>query len=457
MPGSVLEIEKENYGPDREEHRQLHCYSICAKRYALYNLDEHGQPTLRCITDGNENDEPADSDEPADALTELRKHSEHGLGHLLNPTNPESECRDWIAQLWQHIIRTDAHSQAEHDTCPPETQPRGRARQPARERAGEPEWLDRPALTRITITSPRLLKPFEHRSRKQPSSKRSRKRPAADRIRPYNFVLIAHVHEPGLPGLTRALPACRPLRVGPAQVAPVALDQRLRARHAATDRPRRTDTGEQSRPRSTARSSSKTYRTVLDDYRTHPEAKSLGSDGRPCDRATVGLLSRRPVKAAAIHYIGKESNKIEEAMSGLGADLDDVLTEYRDPGQDPLWRLAVEALQTLPVEQVAAGAGVSERTVKRARAGQSIGGTVRAKLTEHAVRHAGAWLRAKGIRSPAGPESLLAIYLGRQNPPVYEPRLCACGCGRPVKRGRRGPAAKWHSDACRKRAARRAA
>lgn len=79
----------------------------------------------------------------------------------------------------------------------------------------------------------------------------------------------------------------------------------------------------------------KTYRDVLAEYQTHPETKSLGPDGQPCDRATVGLLSRRPVKVAAIHYIGKESNKIEEATSGLVTDLDDVLTEYFDPERDP--------------------------------------------------------------------------------------------------------------------------
>lgn len=31
-------------------------------------------------------------------------------------------------------------------------------------------------------------------------------------------------------------------------------------------------------------------------------------------------------------------------------------------------------------------------------------------------------------------------------------RLCACG--QPIARGRRGPASKWHIDACRKRAER---
>jgi hypothetical protein len=132
----------------------------------------------------------------------------------------------------------------------------------------------------------------------------------------------------------------------------------------------------------------KTYRTVLDDYRTHPESKSLGPDGTPCDRQTVGLLTRRPVKLAAVHYIGKESNKIEEALSGLVADQDDELTEYREPGSDPLWQLAVRVLRELPVAQTAAGAGVSERTVQRARAGQTLRKAARTKLTDHAVKHA---------------------------------------------------------------------
>lgn len=41
----------------------------------------------------------------------------------------------------------------------------------------------------------------------------------------------------------------------------------------------------------------KTYRTVLGDYRTRLEAKSLTPDGRLCRPATKGLLQRRPVTA----------------------------------------------------------------------------------------------------------------------------------------------------------------
>jgi hypothetical protein len=40
----------------------------------------------------------------------------------------------------------------------------------------------------------------------------------------------------------------------------------------------------------------------------HPEAKSLGPDGKPCDYGTPGLLQRRPIKASSFHFIGKEGS-----------------------------------------------------------------------------------------------------------------------------------------------------
>jgi hypothetical protein len=308
----------------------------------------------------------------------------------------------------------------------------------------EPKWLDRPALTRTTITSPRLLKPFDGYNRK---------RRVGERIRPYNFGLVAHAQQPGLQGLGERFLLAAPYEADPRKWRRLpwtnAYEPGSRYEIVPND-----GTGEQLANAGNGRVIVKTYRDVLDDYRTHPESKSLGPDGKPCDRQTVGLLARRAVKLAAVHYIGKESNKIEEALSGLIAHQDDVLTEYHNPEQHQFRRLVAPVLQGLTVQQVATGAGVSLATVKRARADKLSGKTARAKLTEYAIKHARAQLRAAGIRPPTDHEALLAAYLDRQTEPDPEPHLCACGCGRPVRRGRRGPAAKWHSDACRKRAAR---
>jgi FixJ family two-component response regulator len=97
-------------------------------------------------------------------------------------------------------------------------------------------------------------------------------------------------------------------------------------------------------------------------------------------------------------------------MSGLVTDLDEVLTEYQDPERDPLWQLARDVLRTLPIKQTATGAGISERTVKRARAGQSVSKKVREKLADYVTRQARGQLRAAGIRPPIDREALLATW-----------------------------------------------
>ncbi len=43
VPGSVLKVEGENADRATGQRRDLHCYGISAKRYALYNL-EGGEP-----------------------------------------------------------------------------------------------------------------------------------------------------------------------------------------------------------------------------------------------------------------------------------------------------------------------------------------------------------------------------------------------------------------------------
>ena len=50
--------------------------------------------------------------------------------------------------------------------------------------------------------------------------------------------------------------------------------------------------------------------TLLESYQSHPEAKSLGPDGNPCDSKTLGLLQRAHIDANwPPIYIGKESDR----------------------------------------------------------------------------------------------------------------------------------------------------
>ena len=68
---------------------------------------------------------------------------------------------------------------------------------------------------------------------------------------------------------------------------------------------------------------------MIREFRAHPEAKSLGPDGRPCGKRTTGLLQRRPVVATETVVIGKEANELEQVETGLIDELEEVQTVYR--------------------------------------------------------------------------------------------------------------------------------
>ena len=189
VPGSVLKAEDENFDEDSGEQRELFCYAISAKRYVLYHLDDDSRPVIR-------------------------KYSRHGLGHLLNPTDPDSREHDWIEEIWRYIIAADVLG----------------------ERPVEPAWFSRPALGRVGINDPRTLALFKTLNKGKPY---------AAQVKPQNFLLSAQVAPLGHPprhrsrqavSLGRALP-CRPVAVaqaalhGPLQQQGLPRDGRRR-RHA---------------------------------------------------------------------------------------------------------------------------------------------------------------------------------------------------------------------------------
>jgi len=108
-----------------------------------------------------------------------------------------------------------------------------------------------------------------------------------------------------------------------------------------------------------------TFRRTLELYRAHPEPKSLGPDGARCGRASVGLLFRRPVRVRSLHYIGKESNELDEVEAGLVHDVDEVLNEYRPPGVDEEWTTLVQpVVREMPLARLVERCGKSASTIK---------------------------------------------------------------------------------------------
>jgi hypothetical protein len=79
------------------------------------------------------------------------------------------------------------------------------------------------------------------------------------------------------------------------------------------------------------RATVKDFSTLLNLYQKHPEAKSLGPDGNPCDYKTRGLLQRAHVVANGMIYIGKESDRHWEEAEDLSL-LEFRAVEYRPKG-----------------------------------------------------------------------------------------------------------------------------
>lgn len=137
----LLKIEDYNYClQSKGQLKPLYCYAISSKRYALFNLDEKGNPILR-------------------------KVSAHGLGHLIAPYQRENspdleDSQPWQQDLWLEIIKASYESR-------------------------QPDFVslknfNMPAVSRYGATTPALEKWFKayNENKDYPN-----------RVKPFNFLL----------------------------------------------------------------------------------------------------------------------------------------------------------------------------------------------------------------------------------------------------------------------------
>jgi hypothetical protein len=312
IPSSILKIEDDNFDPTTKRQRPLYCFAISAKRYALFIYDSHGSPVLL-------------RDKVNSAAD---RWSEHGLGHLRNPTDPESDDSAWIAHVWLAVIRRALHL-------------------PARAlRFGH-----RPAIGRITVSSPGLLTPF---------AALNDGKPYVQQVKPFNFGVTCFVRAFGHP------PGADPTQFhlyGPYETDSRRWTKMDWIEQYSGSRYRITTEGEHGSRRLVR---VKSYGEVLQEYEFHPESKCADSEGLPCSKQTIGLLQRRHVRTRGITYIGKESNRLEEVESGLIHAADGVYTEYVDPRREE-WRRAAMALS---LKQWERASGKSRRILIDARRGR---------------------------------------------------------------------------------------
>jgi hypothetical protein len=319
IPGSVLKIEEDNFDPKTGKRRQLYCLAISAKRYALFLISKNGKPQLLREGINNKKD----------------RWSRHGLGHLLNPTDPEASDRNWTAAVWDLIVRRSLGLKVRNL-----------------------KFAHLPAIGRTTVSTPALMKCLESLNVGKPYS---------DQIKPFNFLQTCHVN-----------PFGHPDGVDPEKfhlVSPYDPDPRKWLEKEWIDQ----HTGKRFRittrahcgTRQTARV--KTYGDVVTEYEFRPEAKCADASGDECQRQTVGLLQRRHVKIDQIKCIGKESNSLEQVDAGLEHSEKNIYTEYADPKQSEWITKIQPALKKarLKVLVDACEKRVSRRELIELRAGRS--------------------------------------------------------------------------------------
>lgn len=320
--------------PKSYDDSPLLAYCISAKRYALFQHD-------------------------GESVT-IVKRTEHGLGAFLNPHNPAEKdkrgTRKWVDDIWQYLIETDLGLRSCDD---------------------QPEWFERPAMMRRTISTWNVYRALE-------SWNDGKAYP--DRIKPYNFHLIASVSR-----FSNRDDGC--------YVAPFETDasQWLTMEWHNLHNPQGgsytlkcdrvnqwVDLNQDGTQRQVVAES---YADIVGRYRTHAESKYAGSDGKVCGPSTKGQLYRQHIRLAGVEYIGKESNSLESRA----VDSEESAPNSYGSGIDDFRSLVVPVLRTLSCESVAKRTGcIAHRiTISRILTGPASGRTqLNRKLTYIAVDEA---------------------------------------------------------------------
>jgi hypothetical protein len=326
--GKILKLEDTNFalkdGELTDNLAPLFVYAISSKRYALFNIDEAGQPIIR-------------------------KASAHGLGHLIAPYGeddappsipaPAISLKEIGVERWQHDIwyryikaALDGHPDQPHIANLPN--------------------FDKPAASRYASTTPHLLKWFEvyNKGKDYPA-----------RVRPFNFLLAFQLKG----ALTEEWdPADEPVGSKkrsqrsdlPRPIAPFDRDPARAAKHCfdrLTGVPVPVDR-------------LKTYAEALAQYHLHPEAKFLNAD-----YLESGATQRRRVHITGVRYIGKEANRWEEQFY-LGYDPETQI-EYGmgEEGIAAVRARVCEAARAYGQRRLAEAAGVPRERVRLFMAGKA--------------------------------------------------------------------------------------
>lgn len=247
--------------------------AVSAKRYAFFDLGDHGKVRILRVEDS------PDSEVPSPGMKVL-KRSEHGLGLYLSPyANAAAQAEDsdeasrlrkrFVDEVWTYGIQRF-----------------GMGRSPA-----DPWWFTLPAVSRFPIRTRNILRAFDQINQGIPYS---------EQVKPGNFYLAVHV--------PRGFSEDRIRLVAPFSPDPSTwlkmmwMDVHTGKRYQITTNPGEEIPGKVILV--------KTFRNVVWDYFTHPEIKYDGPDGKPCGMHTRGILQPATIRISGYKHITKDAGSV---------------------------------------------------------------------------------------------------------------------------------------------------
>ena len=302
---NILKIEDVNYvdSDPGNQRRQVFGYAISAKRYALYTRTENDI----CVV----------------------KASAHGLGYLYPPKDGFDEgasAPQWVSEAWDWLLRLEfglRHSQ--------------------------PSWITLPAMMRVVLTSPNVLRD------RQP-----------EWLRPFNFFFLPVLSE--LSGY--------PAGFDPSSfkfIVPFSTDRKnwgtlsgINLCDGQNYEMEMFPNGKQDKV------VAETFQTILRLYFRRPEAKSLAPDGSRCVSDTRGLLKRASIIAGEIIPVGKETDRRWEQGEDLSL-LDFAVQEYRSSGDMVVANAVVrEQLASWGTRGAMRRTGLHQHTIEGVKTGRAV-------------------------------------------------------------------------------------
>jgi hypothetical protein len=263
----ILKIEDVNFvaSNPRKPFRQVFGYAISAKRYALYTKSRED--------------------------IHIEKASGHGLGYLFSPKENKKESEDeetpeWVKEAWNYLVRKELGL-----------------------RVKQPSWLDLPAMMRMVVTTPNVLK---------------NQRP--EWLGPFNFFLYPLLSPLGgypsgfnqtnfffiTPMETDRTkwPLLKGINLFDGKIYQIAMSPRGKKDRVIPE----------------------SFRIILRQYLDRREAKSLAPEGTPCAEITQGLLRRARITAGQLKPIGKETDRHWEQGEDPSM-IDQNVLLYETPGK----------------------------------------------------------------------------------------------------------------------------